>query len=170
MSIDAQLIEQFTQGINAPSESQAGHFAVATSAAPMNLAYESPSAFALKLASEVVDHTASPTASTVASGGGTHVLDFSTTTGKRYDLRVRAMSENGADDVLFDEERKLIVTNPVGTAIIKSNVVAYTNAAASWTLVLSVVGSLVRATMTNSTGTTRGCRVSFELERVVSIP
>jgi hypothetical protein len=170
MSIDAKLIESYTQGINSPAASQAGYFTVATSAEPMNLDYKSPSEFAEKLASQVVDHTASASGATVASGGGTHTLDFSTTTGKRYNLIVRAMSENGSGDVLFDEEREAIVTNPAGTAIIKSNVVAYTNSAASWTLGLSVVGSSIRATLTNSTGTTRGCRLSFELARVASIP
>jgi hypothetical protein len=168
MSLDAALIEQYTQGINAPTLDQAGFIAVATAAAPMNLDYKSPTTIAATLAA--TDQAASAAGATVAASGGTNVVDFSTATGSRYNLIARAVSENGSGDVLFDEERELVVTNPAGTAIVKSNVVAYTNAAASWTFGISVSGSNVRGTLTNSTGTTRGCRVSFELRKVATIP
>lgn len=177
-SLDGQLIDEATAGINAPADGNQNAVArVDNQQAPdlPNLTYQPVPAFVTEMAplfaNEMAAADESPEGASVASGGGTIAVDHELTEGNVCEALVYACTEDGSGAVLFHEIRRVQVAYPTGgSPSVLNSAVVYSNSAASWTLAASISGVNLRATLTNSTATTRGCDVAIGIVRDRAIP
>lgn len=177
-SLDGRLIDEATAGINAPDDGDQNAVArVDNAQAPdlPNLRYQALAAFVLEMAPLFANQSRAlaetPPHSTVAASGGTCAVDLPLTLGYLHECLITAVSENGSGAVLFHEVRRVMVAYPsAGSPTVLDSSVVYSNSAASWSFAASISGTNLRATLTNNTGTTRGCDVFVGVSRSRAIP
>lgn len=105
----------------------------------------------------------SASGATVLGSGGTHTLAFTPEQGFVYELLARVVAEDGAGDVAFEANRVIVCSRPAGGTQLIRDVDAGGNLAANWSFDAALNGNNVDITVTNSTASERGVRISIEV-------
>lgn len=153
--LDGAVLDEFTQGINAPANGQQGYVVFADAQAPRpNLTYKSPADAAMALKNELgaAAESKSPEPSTIAASGGTHVITHTIaplTPYTVYIFSIKAQIRVGTTMQWYGERRLYVFTGSAGTVTnsADSNVIGM--GSGGFTLTGSATGSTITATVTN---------------------
>lgn len=122
--IDGALADEYTMGINAPSNGQQGYFTLADQQAPRpNLAYQSPAAVASQLKlliGQAADGRTAPGATIAASGSISLTFSFATTPYALHEFHLRCIVRVGTTLQYAARVRLAITTNAAGAIVASS--------------------------------------------------